>query len=85
MFETPSKGEVQSLSGAEGTLPLTLVCDNVREPGNLGAILRVAAGVGCLQVLLTKGMSCTSTVFKQSLHLKIPIAYSLKTKQKSTT
>nr|XP_004667923.1 rRNA methyltransferase 3, mitochondrial [Jaculus jaculus] len=37
------------------SLPLVLICDNVRDPGNLGTILRSAAGAGCSKVLLTKG------------------------------
>ncbi|XP_063842713.1 rRNA methyltransferase 3, mitochondrial-like [Scylla paramamosain] len=37
------------------TLPLTLVMDEVREPGNLGGVLRTAAAVGVHQVLLMKG------------------------------
>lgn len=37
------------------TLPLTLVLDELREPGNLGGVLRTAAAVGVHQVLLLKG------------------------------
>lgn len=39
----------------KGALPISVVCDNIREPGNLGTILRVCAGVGCEKVYLTKG------------------------------
>lgn len=39
----------------QDSIPLTIICDNVREPGNLGAILRTAAGVGVEKILLTKG------------------------------
>ncbi|XP_036124757.1 rRNA methyltransferase 3, mitochondrial isoform X2 [Molossus molossus] len=37
------------------SLPLLLICDNLRDPGNLGTILRSAAGAGCSKVLLLKG------------------------------
>ena len=35
---------------------LTIVCDNLRDPGNLGTILRTAAAAECRQVILTKGI-----------------------------
>lgn len=38
------------------SVPLSLICDNIRDPGNLGTMLRCAAGAGCHNVLLTKGM-----------------------------
>ncbi|XP_035417087.1 rRNA methyltransferase 3, mitochondrial [Cygnus atratus] len=37
------------------SVPVVLICDNIRDPGNLGTILRSAAGAGCEKVLLTKG------------------------------
>lgn len=52
IFETPNPDNVKSLSKP---LPLQFICDNIRVPGNLGAILRVAVGAGCEKVLLTKG------------------------------
>ncbi|KAI8435138.1 hypothetical protein MSG28_003515 [Choristoneura fumiferana] len=52
IFETPTPETVKMLSQP---LPIHFICDQVREPGNLGAILRVAVGVGCEKVLLTKG------------------------------
>ncbi|XP_064461233.1 rRNA methyltransferase 3, mitochondrial-like [Ornithodoros turicata] len=38
-----------------GVLPLTVICDNVRDPGNMGAILRSVAAAGCRRILLMKG------------------------------
>lgn len=37
------------------TLPITIVCDNVREPGNLGAILRIAAAIPVERVMTLNG------------------------------
>lgn len=37
-------------------VPLSLICDNIRDPGNLGTMLRCAAAAGCSNVFLTKGM-----------------------------
>ncbi|XP_011303325.1 rRNA methyltransferase 3, mitochondrial [Fopius arisanus] len=51
-FKTP---DTESIKPSPEALPLTIVCDNVREPGNLGAILRACAAVGCKQLILVKG------------------------------
>ncbi|KAJ9590657.1 hypothetical protein L9F63_016328, partial [Diploptera punctata] len=47
--------EVDMKQPAEDALPLTIICDNIRDPGNLGTIIRGAAGVGCQKIILTKG------------------------------
>ncbi|XP_028172644.1 rRNA methyltransferase 3, mitochondrial [Ostrinia furnacalis] len=52
VFEMPKPENVKQLSKP---LPFSLICDNIRVPGNLGAILRVAVGSGCGKVLLSKG------------------------------
>lgn len=51
IFKTP---DVESFHSPD-SLPITIVCDNIRDPGNMGSILRAAAGVGCDRVILTKG------------------------------
>lgn len=37
------------------SVPLFLICDSVRDAGNIGTILRCAVAAGCDRVLLTKG------------------------------
>jgi len=39
----------------KNVFPITVICDNIREPGNLGAVLRTVTAVGALQVILMKG------------------------------
>ena len=46
---------MMSFPKARNTVPLSLICDNIRDPGNMGTILRSAAAAGCQDVLLTKG------------------------------
>ena len=40
----------------ENALPLTVICENIREPGNLGSIMRSVAAVGCEKLILMKGI-----------------------------
>lgn len=39
------------------TVPLTVICDNIREPSNLGSIIRSCAALPCHQIIVLKG-SC---------------------------
>lgn len=52
IFTTP---DIANTAAAQDALPLTIICDNVREPGNLGSIMRAAAAVGCEKLILLKG------------------------------
>ncbi|EFA10621.1 RNA methyltransferase-like protein 1 homolog [Tribolium castaneum] len=51
LFKTPPVEAFEPVN----PLPITVICDNIREPGNLGTILRICAAVGCARVILTKG------------------------------
>ncbi|VEN34557.1 unnamed protein product [Callosobruchus maculatus] len=52
VFKIP---DTESMELPKETLPITVICDNVREGNNLGAILRTCSGVGTNKMLLTKG------------------------------
>lgn len=39
----------------KNAFPITVICDNIREPGNLGAVLRTLTAVGISQIILMKG------------------------------
>ncbi|GFU43270.1 rRNA methyltransferase 3, mitochondrial [Trichonephila clavipes] len=53
VFKRPTTEKLHILS--EPVIPVTIICDNIRDPGNLGAIIRNAAAAGCENILLTKG------------------------------
>lgn len=59
-------------------LPITIICDNIREPNNLGSIIRLAAALPCSSLITTKG--CTDAWDAKCLrggsggHFHIPIS-----------
>lgn len=54
IFSRPDPSRLNYLQRGQ-SMPLSLICDNVRDPGNLGTMLRCAAAAGCHDVLLSKG------------------------------
>ena len=50
-----SREEVERKAVARSCLPLTLICDNIRTPDNLGSVIRVAAAAGARHVITTRG------------------------------
>ncbi|XP_036381026.1 rRNA methyltransferase 3B, mitochondrial [Megalops cyprinoides] len=82
IFSRPDAARLAFPSEQRGqSVPLSLICDNVRDPGNLGTILRCAAAAGCHSVLLTKG--CVDVwepkVLRAAMgaHFRLPIIPSL--------
>ncbi|XP_015907208.2 rRNA methyltransferase 3, mitochondrial [Parasteatoda tepidariorum] len=75
VFQRPSVDDIKLLS--EHVIPVTILCDNIRDPGNLGSIIRHAASAGCRNVLLIKGCAdpWETKVLKVGCggHFRIPI------------
>ncbi|CAH1155363.1 unnamed protein product [Phaedon cochleariae] len=77
VFKIP---DVDSFTPSSDSLPLTIICDNIREASNLGAVLRTCGGLGCQEVILTKGCvnvwdskvlrSACGTHFRLRIHRK---------------
>jgi len=40
---------------SENPLPVTVICDQIREPGNLGSLMRNSAAAGVSKIILTTG------------------------------
>lgn len=74
IFERP-----EAVAPPKNCLPITVICDNIREPNNLGSICRVCAALPCRQVMVMKG--CADPWESKSLRggcggqFHIPIEY----------
>ncbi|GFO09815.1 RNA methyltransferase-like protein 1 [Plakobranchus ocellatus] len=75
VFRKPEQGEV--VSPPKSLLPISLICDNLKDPGNAGTLLRTAAAVGCEFIFATEG--CVNLWERKVLrsamgaHFNIPI------------
>ncbi|GJQ71587.1 hypothetical protein Trydic_g11290 [Trypoxylus dichotomus] len=49
------KPDSENVKPSSDSIPVTILCDNIREPGNLGSVLRTCVGAGCHKVILIKG------------------------------
>ncbi|XP_039986754.1 rRNA methyltransferase 3A, mitochondrial [Xiphias gladius] len=80
IFSRPDPSRLNFASTGH-SVPLSLICDNVRDPGNLGTMLRCAAAAGCHNVLLTKGCvdAWEPKVLRAAMgaHFRLPIYPSL--------
>ncbi|XP_026154918.1 rRNA methyltransferase 3A, mitochondrial [Mastacembelus armatus] len=80
IFSRPDPSRLNFLNRGH-SLPLSLICDNIRDPGNLGTMLRCAAAAGCHNVLLTKGCvdAWEPKVLRAAMgaHFRLPIYPSL--------
>ena len=51
IFEMPP----ENMKPIKDCLPVTIIFDQIRDPGNFGTLLRTAAAVGCKKVMAVKG------------------------------
>ncbi|KAL7400366.1 hypothetical protein ABVT39_010899 [Epinephelus coioides] len=80
IFSRPNPSRLNFANNGH-SVPLSLICDNIRDPGNLGTMLRCAAAAGCREVLLTKGCvdAWEPKVLRAAMgaHFRLPIYSSL--------
>ncbi|RWS21977.1 RNA methyltransferase-like protein 1 [Leptotrombidium deliense] len=82
IFERPSTAGICKVHSRRSfDLPVTLIADNIRDPGNLGTIIRTAAAAGIERVLCVKGCvdAWESKVVRSSCgaHFRIPVIHDL--------
>lgn len=79
IFEMPPKGE--TTAERSNLLPLTVICDQIYDPGNMGLLIRTAAAVGCQKFITMK--ECVDVwdpkVIRSATgaHFRLPIINSL--------
>lgn len=53
--DNESQKEVNVANRLVDSIPITVICDQVREPNNLGGIIRTCAALPCTKIVLLKG------------------------------
>ncbi|RUS91879.1 hypothetical protein EGW08_000281, partial [Elysia chlorotica] len=75
VFKKPGQGE--AACPPQTTLPISIVCDSLKDPGNAGTLIRTAAAIGCKRIFATQG--CVNLWGRKVLrsamgaHFNIPI------------
>lgn len=66
--EYVSVGDILAISKKKGTAPFIIICDEIEDPHNLGAIIRTAEAAGADGIIIPKRRSASlnATVFKTS-------------------
>ena len=57
--------DILEIANSRGEVPLVIICDEISDPHNLGAILRTAEGVGAHGVIIPKRRSAGITAIVQ--------------------
>jgi tRNA G18 (ribose-2'-O)-methylase SpoU len=55
IVDMPGEGETTVQRTPE--FPITVICDQVTDPGNMGTLIRTAAAIGCHKFITMKGKS----------------------------
>lgn len=76
--EYVSVGDILAVSAEKGTPPFIIICDEIEDPHNLGAIIRTAEAAGADGIIIPKRRSAALnvTVFKTSAGAasRLPVA-----------
>lgn len=82
IVKKPYQDDSKVSNQESNNMPLILICDNVRDPGNMGTIIRTSAAAGIEKIILTEGCvdMWNQKVIKAAAgaHFKIPIISKIK-------